>query len=248
MFSSQQEILFTIVTIIGSLFIVFILFLIFTLVNQRKVVALQKKLLRAEILSIEKERERVASDLHDSLGSALASLALATNKVNTADAESEKIKQDVSYQLIEVNEQVRQISRDLIPRFYVETTVKDVIEKVGKGFELILQEKGIQFFVITDVTISLSKENHLHLFRIAHELVNNGYKHSQATIINLSCFLKEGVLVLSYTDNGIGYDKEVMEDGLGLSSIQNRIGLLNGSYSITTGKGKGTDIQLRIPV
>ena len=173
MFSSQQEILFTIVTIIGSLFIVFILFLIFTLVTQRKVVALQKKLLRAEILSIEKERERVASDLHDSLGSALASLALATNKVNTADAESEKIKQDVSYQLIEVNEQVRQISRDLIPRFYVETTVKDVIEKVGKGFELILQEKGIQFFVITDVTISLSKENHLHLFRIAHELVNN---------------------------------------------------------------------------
>jgi two-component system, NarL family, sensor kinase len=248
MFSSQQEILFTVVTIIGSLFIVFILFLIFTIVTQRKVVALQKKLLRAEILSIEKERERVASDLHDSLGSTLYGLAALTEQVQTANETSAQLNKEITQNLRDANEMVRQISRDLIPRFYEETTVQEVIQKAAADFQLLCEKKGIQLIVRGDAQISLSKENHLHLFRIVHELVNNGYKHSGAGIINLSCFLKEGVLLVSYNDNGIGYDKEVMENGLGLSNIQNRMNLLNGSYSVETGKGKGTDIQLRIPV
>jgi two-component system, NarL family, sensor kinase len=244
----NSEIYLAVITIVTGLIAILTIFVIFVVVTQRRLIALQKKLLRAEILSIEKERERVASDLHDTLGSTLYGLAALTEQVQTANETSAQLNKEITQNLRDANEMVRQISRDLIPRFYEETTVQEVIQKAAADFQLLCEKKGIQLIVRGDAQISLSKENHLHLFRIVHELVNNGYKHSGAGIINLSCFLKEGVLLVSYNDNGIGYDKEVMENGLGLSNIQNRMNLLNGSYSVETGKGKGTDIQLRIPV
>lgn len=248
MFSNQQEIFFTVVTIVGALITVFTIFLIFTTVTQRKVVALQKKLLKAEILSIEKERERVASDLHDSLGSTLYALAVLNEQVQTANEESAKLNKDITAHLRDANEQIRQISRDLIPRFYAETTVEEVVLKASGEFEVICKEKGIQLIVSAQANLSLSKEDHLHIFRIVHELLNNGYKHSQASIITMSCLLKDQLLMISYNDNGVGYDAQTQNEGLGLSNIQNRISLLNGTHSVQTSPGKGTEILLRIPV
>ncbi len=244
----SSEIYIAVITIVTGLIAILAIFVTFVVVTQRRVIKLHKNLLKAEIISMEKERARVASDLHDSLGSTLTSMVMLNTEVVTADEESEEMKQKLSTQLIEVNEQIRQISRDLIPRFYEDTTVKQVIKKAVEEFELLCNNKGIQLIVMNEVEISLSKENHLHLFRIVHELMNNGYKHSQATIISLSCILRDHLLMLTYTDNGIGYDTQTNDKGLGLSNIQNRISLLNGNYSVQSGTGKGSEILLRIPV
>lgn len=244
----NPEIYIAVITIVTGLIAILAIFVTFVVVTQKQVIKLHKKLLKAEILSMEKERERVANDLHDSLGSTLSALALLNDQVEVANEESEKLNKKISNHLREANEHIRQISRDLAPRFFAETTVQEVVMKATNEFLLLCDDKGIQLIVQVNTDISLSKENHLHLFRIVHELLNNGYKHSQASIISLSCILKDHFIKLTYTDNGIGYDTQTSDEGLGLSNIQNRISLLDGNYSVESGTGRGTEILLRIPV
>jgi len=243
-----SEIFLTLTLFFGGLSFVLFLFIFFIFITQKRVVRLQQKLLKAEILSIEKERERVASDLHDSLGSTLYGLAVLNEQVETANEASAKLNKEITENLRDANEQVRQISRDLIPRFYEETTLQEVVTKATNEFELLCKNKEIQLIKNINANLSLSKEKHLHIYRIVHELMNNGYKHSQATIITISCILRDKMLMLAYNDNGIGYNTQTNEEGLGLSNIQNRVALLNGQYSVQTGIGKGTEILLRVPV
>lgn len=242
----SNEIYIAVTTIITALISILAIFITFVIVTQKKVIALQKKQLNDEIISIEKERERVASDLHDSLGSIIGAMVILNSLIETDHQPSAQIRDNMDTHLRQTSEQVRQIARNIIPRLYEDTTVDQVVNNATNEFRIISEQKDIELKVKTSSNISLSKEEHLHVYRIIKEILNNAYKHSQATIINLSCTYNEGALLLAYQDNGIGYDVQKQVEGLGLSNIQNRITLLNGDYSINSEKGKGTEIVIRI--
>jgi signal transduction histidine kinase len=87
------------------------------------------------------------------------------------------------------------------------------------------------------------------IFRIIQEGLNNVLKHSRADVVNLSITMREGTVVLSIADNGVGFDVETAlrqdscEKGLGLLSMRERTELSGGTFSIASFMGKGTTVQ-----
>ena len=78
------------------------------------------------------------------------------------------------------------------------------------------------------------------MYRVICELINNSLKHSGCKSINLSLAYTNDILSLEYTDDGRGFNPSAMMDcGMGLSNISSRINSLNGTFDITSSKGKG---------
>jgi signal transduction histidine kinase len=248
MAGQNTEIYIAVITVIAALVFILCLFIGFIVITQRRVIALQKKSLKAEILSMEKERERVASDLHDSLGSTLSAMSLLNKQILTADEESTRVRDHLEEYIEETKLLVKQIAKNIIPRFHEDTTVEQVVERAVGDFRIICLEKGVNFTVNNKAEIVLSKEKHLHLYRIVKEILNNACKHSQAQKITLTCLYANSVLVLAFNDDGVGYSVNNTYDGLGLSNIQNRVSLLEGHYHVQSEKGMGTEVMIRIPV
>lgn len=246
MASQSTEIYIGVATLlIGGLF-VFVLFLVFTLVAQKKVVALQKKLLKAEILTIEKERERIASDLHDSLGPTMSAMVLMNKEIVVNDTYSLEIQQELNDRLIETSEQVREIARNITPKIYEDTDLRSLVGLAVRDIDLICKEKGITLNVRVNGDLILDKESNLHLFRIIQEVLNNACKHSKASIITFTAAYNQRLLILAFHDNGIGFNTHDKSDGLGLSNIHNRVALLNATYHIESGNKTGTEIVVKL--
>ena len=86
------------------------------------------------------------------------------------------------------------------------------------------------------------------LFRIIQEQVNNIVRHAQAGAIQIKLQSDAEYIILTITDDGIGFDPANYKKGLGISSITNRAGLFNGKVEIDTAPGKGCSLSVIIPI
>ena len=111
-------------------------------------------------------------------------------------------------------------------------------ELTGIGFPEL--EFNIEIFNEIDV------KNHLHLFRIIQELVNNSIKHGHASKIDITLEKKKNKRVLKYTDNGRGFNLEnnTAKKGLGMKNIESRVEFLNGNFKMNSAIDQGVQIHL----
>jgi signal transduction histidine kinase len=202
----------------------------------------QKALMHAVINSQEEERKRIGQDLHDEVGGSLSNLRILINQ-SMDDAESNYRSSAVVHkQLIDkIIEDVRNISHNLSPPglelFGFSEALEEIKDIVSKGNE--------SFISITNhadaATEALSKSAALALIRVLQELVTNTLKHSSADHIGISLFMKNNLLSIHYTDNGVGYDPDDKKSkkGMGMQNIESRLTMINARYSIRTGVNKG---------
>lgn len=180
---------------------------------------------------LEEERGRIARDLHDGIGQ---SLIILKNKVSHADIGSLESKQQVDQGFGEIIEEIRAISRSLIP---------PELKRLGlrKAIENRMNEAAgaASVFVTTEIDdldkLVIEDHQSLRIYRIIQELTTNTIKHSEATAIKLEAWLKDGVLTIVYQDNGKGLDREKWksaDNSVGLRSIVQRLNYLNGSLRI----------------
>lgn len=205
----------------------------------------QKEMLNAAILTQEKERKRIARDLHDEISSKINIISLNSHFLNAKDLSESEIKQ-ITSNIIDVSarvlESTRRISHDLLPLIFEEFGIHVAIEELCSNYynsnslkiEYINPHKQIIFDEI-------DKNKHLHLFRILQELVTNSIKHGNATKIKIELDKNESNRLLSYNDNGIGFDatKEVIKKCLGMKNIESRVDFLNGQFKIETAINEG---------
>jgi signal transduction histidine kinase len=87
------------------------------------------------------------------------------------------------------------------------------------------------------------------VFRIIQELIGNTLKHAQATEIKITLELKENMLYLYFTENGIGFDINLIKtsNGLGWKNTHARLNLLQGIISVNSQKNKGSQIKITLP-
>lgn len=241
-----QEIFFAISIFFVGIALVLFLFIFFVFNTQRKVVRLQKKLIKAEIISAERERARVASDLHDALGSSLAAVLMAANQMETQTAEQTEHKQALVEQINTASNQVRHIAHNMVPKLMEGATVEDALHKLMQTMQPLLLEKGIQLHPTINAGISIPVDALLHLYRAVQEILFNAFKHSGATDVYVTCLQKPDALILVISDNGKGFDVKKQDQGLGMSSIQNRMMMLEAEYSVESKLGNGTEIMMRI--
>lgn len=198
--------------------------------NQRKYEATQA-ILQGE----EQERQRIAQDLHDSMGGMLANIRM------TISANNSFHKENVIDKLDQTIDEMRRISRNLMPE-----TLKNI------GLEIALKElcetMTQKYFTIQFEAFNLSEnipfKTQIALYRIAQESISNVTKYAQATNVIVQISQNNNVLNLTIEDDGIGFDKSEIVYGLGLKNIQNRVQLINGTVEIASNKGEGTTINV----
>lgn len=199
-----------------------------------------KRILTAVLRTEEKSRSRFAKELHDGMGPLLSSAKMSLTALSSENgaAQQKEIISNTIYVIDEAIRSLREISNNMQPQvlndFGLSRAVRNFIDK-----SVSIHNIKIRF------TTNLRNERfdsdvEVIMYRVICELITNSLKHSGCKSINLSLAYTNDILLLEYTDDGRGFNPSAMMDcGMGLSNISSRINSLNGTFDITSSKGKG---------
>jgi two-component system NarL family sensor kinase len=196
----------------------------------------QKKLMETNLQAQERERGRIAADLHDSLIGKLT-LVRMKSQIGTPAAEIEDL-------LGESITEARRISHDLTPPLLEFSSAQELI---GQVFEPWRDKFEINFHPDVRVDESLTPDMKIQLLRIVQELLTNTVKHAAASRLDVYFRHSEKYIVLLVRDNGKGFDTAQLRKGLGLNSLEFRMQYLNAGYKVKSAPGKGTATILVAP-
>ena len=250
------------ILVTGTIVIVILLvfLFLFVIIYQRRMIKNQVELrqlqdekqvdlLNAVFETQETERKRLAEDLHDSVGQVLSAIKLNLHrleKVNEFD-NPKPLLADTRKLTDECIQEIRNIIHNVLPPVLTDFGLIDAVQalctKMGEN---------------TDIKITFTKkladerfpaEIELSLYRIAQELFGNAVKHSGATSIHLLLTKEDGWLVMSFSDNGIGFNMDNVKQGFGLKNLQSRVQLINGKIHIYSKPQNGslTTIKVQLP-
>jgi signal transduction histidine kinase len=212
--------------------------------HQQKEAEYQQQLLRANLLSQEKERNRIGKDLHDEVGAMLSTSRLYFNHLKQ-EASPEKfgeLKEKALGLLEETMRSVRRVSHDLKP---VVLKRLGLVEAIANMADQINNSGAIKVCFKTEWEAEMDKEYELNWFRIVQELLNNTLKHSGASEIHIELAGDQQQLLLTYSDNGVGLDSELEASaGLGMQNISSRLGLMQGKLEFAENQQKGISLKL----
>lgn len=176
----------------------------------------QKELLKTTILTQEKERNRIAQDIHDGLVSQL-------NVIRLSKKEDEKA---INNKLKACIKTVRLISHDLMPPLIEKTPLEDLLAKHLKSLEPNIK---VMLHIVVSKTNTIEANVKLQIFRIVQEVITNIIKHAKASEIRCLLRITNKAIALKIEDNGIGFNTQDTA-GLGLKNIIARTQLLNGVF------------------
>jgi signal transduction histidine kinase len=214
----------------------------------------QLRSLSSQLLTVqEKERERVARELHDGIGQSLSAIKFSVeNSLRKMDDSSVGACMDLLKPVIpliqESIEEVRRIAMDLRPSTLDDLGILATITWLGREFQTIYsgirieKQINIQENEVPDPLKTV-------IYRVLQEALNNVAKHSEANLANISLKSTDGTIELAIEDNGQGFDLEdalyleSSKKGLGLASMKERTEFSGGSFSIESVKGAGTIVR-----
>jgi two-component system NarL family sensor kinase len=192
----------------------------------------------------EKERTRIAKDLHDSLGQMLAALKMNLNSIPVDNQGNDQYKKTALI-LDETIVEMRSISHAMMP----ESLVKNGLAKALIDITNHIETNQTQVNIHVENWKGWNSTGEYILYRIVQELLNNTLKHANASRVNIELNQFEDEINLIYEDDGQGFDPEsASSDGIGLKNMYNRMSSLNGHIEFDSKPGKGTTVILSIPL
>jgi PAS domain S-box-containing protein len=201
----------------------------------------QQGLFEAVQAAQEEERRRISESLHNGIGQLLYATKLQLDRLPDAPAASPR--REAARLLGEAMQQTRTLSHELTPaileEFGLEATLQGICQSLSTP-----TLRWRYYFELEQLPLPLQ----LAVYRLAQELAQNVLKHAQATEATLEVEVLPAWVVLRVEDNGRGFDPARTSDGLGLRALRSRVALLGGTVHLTTAPGKGTQLQLRIPL
>ncbi len=205
---------------------------------------------QAQALATMQERQRLARELHDSVAQALYGISLGAHTAREAlESDPAEVIAPLEY-VIDLAEAGLAEMRTLIFELRPESLATEgLIGALSK--QVTVLRTRYKLAVDTDLGKEprLSLESKQVLYRIAQEALHNIVKHAHAHTVLLSLSRQDGELILEVRDDGKGFDPtEALPGHLGLRSIQERIALLGGSYSLESAPAQGTRLRVRIPL
>ena len=215
------------------------------------VIRLQKENMRLRIIE---EKERLFSNIHDSLGARLTGINISNNVAKHALERNE-----VSI-IREMHDRIEKNTRQGINDLREILLTKDADILTGDDFILFIEEQLPERLSIKQIDLSCTMPDDVFfeglrsdllsgMKRVIQEMVTNTLKHSHASHVSLQIAVKNSRLSVSFSDDGRGFDlKEAEKKGFGLQGLHGRVERLGGYLRITTKPGKGTryDIQFKL--
>ncbi|MCB0401140.1 MAG: response regulator [Flavobacteriales bacterium] len=206
-----------------------------------------KTLLKTIIETQEKERERIAKDLHDGLGQTLAAIKLNMDAVKSKREFSDTECKRIETLLESSTQQLRDICFNTLPSTLSQYgIVKAIEELINKSSSEKLEIR----FICEPPIPPLDKSLEIGIYRIVQEFINNSIKHSQANEVVIALENKENNLSLNLFDNGQGFIiKDLMiYQGQGLKNIESRVKSLSGDVTFKSEINKGTEFNISFPI
>jgi signal transduction histidine kinase len=200
--------------------------------------AFQTELLSSQLEISEQTMKQIAQEIHDNIGQRMT-LAIQLNQQGGASTELQPILQEVLNDL-------RNLSHSLHT-----TKIADM------GLDLALERECELMAKATQLTcnyqppksrILLTEQNEIILFRCAQEILNNVIKHARAKKIAVRLETSGQFLNLQVKDDGNGFDYLNIEKGLGLTSLKNRVEMINGTLDIQSTRNTGTMVSISVPL
>lgn len=193
----------------------------------------------------EKERNRLSRDLHDGLGSVLASIRYKVLDLQLSQPNDrvDSVLKDMDYAISEM----RRISHNLMPealrRFGLEISLEDLCKSLQNPQTKIELQLYGSFR-------DLSMDQQTHIYRIIQELLYNSLKHSFASNILVQASLEDHMVFITVEDNGVGFPMEILDEeskvGVGLNNVKIRVNYLHGKLDIRSEEGRGTSVDIEL--
>jgi len=208
--------------------------------------------LAAEVIAAgDRERAALARELHDSIAQHLAGLLLelAAAARDTRDAIIAERLRDARDMVESTLQEARALSHALHPGVLDDLGLEAAVRKLARDAS---HGTGIDIDVNFDSeTPRLPHDVEAVLYRVAQESMRNATTHSGAKHIRLSLHRDATAATLNVHDDGVGFDAveaERRRHGMGLTSMRERVDLLNGQFAVRTAKGSGTTISSTLPL
>lgn len=204
---------------------------------------------RNELKRIEesqKLRNRIASDLHDEIGSTLSSIMLISDMAKKQEGEGQRMFSKINSDSKSVMESVDEIIWSVSP---MNDSLPGVLVRLREYAQPLAESKKIDLEWISDPKLEKVKpavEVRKNLYLIVKEAINNLAKYSGASKAFVRFSLERKTLKIEITDNGKGFDINEPGNRNGLKNMQKRSDAIQGKLEIRTGPGRGTSVLLRV--
>lgn len=245
---AQQTQIYTAILITCVLIGSIILYFIFSIIRQQKRnLELHRLNILTEINTLEKERTRMAADLHDELGPTLSAIRFQVESVEAMDEQEQQILQKAGKQIDDTISRVREIAGNLMPSALIRkglvTGVNEFIHK--------LPHPSLQIEFTHHLSDEISQEKSINIYRIIQEIIQNTIKHARASKLLIQINQVEDRLHIVCEDNGVGFHYNQLskeQSGLGLRNLNSRTEIMGGKMDVYSVPGKGTQFRFIIPL
>jgi two-component system, NarL family, sensor kinase len=192
----------------------------------------------------EEVQQSIARDIHDGLVQVLGAAKMSLEAVDLNSDRSLMVSRikEASRIMDEACAEARNISHQILPYSLMKDGLVPALEEL-------LRKSLVQYEFKAQAELKrLKGDLEINLYRIAQELVNNIVKHAEASFVVVDLARHNGSLMLSFRDNGKGFDQTSQQQGAGFINIMTRAELVGGKALIESNPGKGTLVQLTIPL
>jgi signal transduction histidine kinase len=218
------------------------------LARQEELESARRETMRRVVAAQERERRRIARELHDDTGQSLTSVLIGLRLAQDNDD-----PQQVRETLDELRETVTDAIRDLralavelrptaLDDFGLEAALERLVDTFGRRTGLAIE------LLVSGVEQRLGEQVETGLYRIVQESLTNVAKHAGAVHVSVILRGSDDALSLVVEDDGRGFDQSRPGQGLGLVSMRERVELLGGNLRIESSPGRGTTVAVEVPV
>ena len=223
------------------------------LVNAADVTAeimVENKITKAIIKTQEDERYEMGAELHDNICQLIASVQMNIGMLKSDISDSNRMYFDHCNQGLRLAlTEIRNLSHRLAPSFLNNSTICESIQTLADSFNPDGRYR-ISFncsMNLQDGSVSLNQEVAMNLYRIMQEQLRNIHKYANASDIDISFVLVKSRLILSISDNGVGFDSSAAVKGIGLQNMRRRAELFGGKFELITSEGNGCQVLVTLP-
>ena len=156
---------------------------------------------------------------------------------------SPNLSQAASSVLNETISTIRNLSHELVSPDIKSDTFREELDEMAVAYSSEELKMNVMYY---DWPLLKDKEVMIHLYRIFQELLTNAYKHSRASEVYFQ-FMGGEELRVTYEDNGVGFDVEKKNSGIGIKNIKYRVAAMNGSFIMDSYPEAGTTICIELP-
>jgi ligand-binding sensor domain-containing protein/signal transduction histidine kinase len=203
------------------------------------------------LLEMERLRTRIASDLHDDVGSSLTQVSILSEIVRTRLINPGDLIADALSRIGTLSRESVDSMSDIVWAIDpARDTPAHLLQRMRRVAYELLGSAGIQleFTSPGDASPRLPADVRRHVFLMFKEILNNTVRHGDATVVHVEVTVAMREVRVAVTDDGCGFDTAAAAEGQGLRSLERRATSLGGSLQVTSSPGRGTRVIFTVPV